>query len=162
MFDPVRICEILNEERVRYVIVGGIATVMHGSSLTTRDLDVVPARGDADLENLARALRRMNARLRTDGDPVEFPIDAEFLAKSSFMLNLVCDFGDLDVAFRPSGPLDGFDGWAGGAVEMSMSDGLAVLVGSLDDIIESKRAAARPKDVAALPLLESLRDQLSE
>jgi hypothetical protein len=105
MFDPVRICEILNEERVRYVIVGGIATVMHGSSLTTRDLDV---------------------------------------------------------AFRPSGPLDGFDGWADGAVEMSMSDGLAVLVGSLDDIIESKRAAARPKDVAALPLLESLRDQLSE
>ncbi len=160
MFDPVRICQILNEERVRYVVVGGIATVMHGSSLTTRDLDVVPARGDDDLENLARALRRMNARLRTADDPIDFPVDAAFLANSTVMLNLVSDFGDLDIAFRPSGPLDGYDDWAKGASEMAMGEGLTVLVGSLDDIIDSKRAADRPKDVAALPLLESLRDQL--
>ncbi len=35
MFDPVRICQILNEEGVAYVIVGGFASVVHGSSLPT-------------------------------------------------------------------------------------------------------------------------------
>ena len=44
MFDPVRICQILNEEGVAYVIVGGFASVVHGSSLPTQDIDVVPSR----------------------------------------------------------------------------------------------------------------------
>ena len=42
-FDHVRICEILNEENVEYVVVGGFAAVVKGSSLPTRDIDIVPA-----------------------------------------------------------------------------------------------------------------------
>lgn len=87
MFDPVRICEVLNEEGVEYVIVGGFAAVIRGSSLPTRDIDIVPSRAAAN--------------------------------------------------------------------------GLRVLVASLDDVIDSKRAANRPKDQLALPYLESLRDQSS-
>ena len=44
MFDPVRICTILNEESVDYVVVGGFAAVVHGSSLPTRGIDLVPSR----------------------------------------------------------------------------------------------------------------------
>jgi hypothetical protein len=44
MFDPVRICTILNEESVDYVVVGGFAALVHGSSLPTRDIDLVPSR----------------------------------------------------------------------------------------------------------------------
>lgn len=33
MFDPVQICAILNEEGVDYVVVGGFAAVVRGSSL---------------------------------------------------------------------------------------------------------------------------------
>ena len=162
MFDPVRICEILNEERVQYVVIGGIASVMHGSSLTTRDLDLVPARDDDNLASLARALRRIHAKLRTGSEPVEFPIDATFLGRSEFILSLVSDFGDLDLAFAPSGPLMGYEDWAANARTMQMREGLTVLVGSLDAIIDSKRAAGREKDIAALPLLESLREHLTE
>ena len=162
MFDPVRICEILNEERVRYVVVGGIATVMRGSSLPTRDLDVVPDRRADNVENLARALQRMHAKVRTGDEALDARIDAEFLSGSTFMLNLTSDLGDLDIAFRPAGPLEDYDAWRTGAMEMSIAEGVIVLVASLDDIIASKRAANRPKDIAALPLLESLRDQLRE
>ena len=35
MFDPVRICEVLNEEGVEYIIIGGFAAVIYGSSLPT-------------------------------------------------------------------------------------------------------------------------------
>ena len=41
-----------------------------------------------------------------------------------------------------------------------MSDGLTVVIASLDDIIDSKRSASRPKDQMALPYLESLRDEI--
>ena len=61
MFDPVRICEILNEEEVDYVVVGGFAAVVRGSSLPTRDIDIVPSRSRENLDRLGRALRRMGA-----------------------------------------------------------------------------------------------------
>ena len=41
MFDPVRICEILNEEGVEYIVIGGFAAVIHGSSLLTEDIDLI-------------------------------------------------------------------------------------------------------------------------
>jgi hypothetical protein len=44
--------------------------------------------------------------------------------------------------------------------EEEVSDGLTVLVGSLHDVIDSKRAANRPKDQRALPYLESLLDEI--
>lgn len=48
-FDPVAICRILNEERVDYVVVGGLASVILGSPLPTEDIDVVPDRSDTNL-----------------------------------------------------------------------------------------------------------------
>lgn len=160
MFDPVRICQILNEEGVDYVIVGGFAAVVHGSSLPTRDIDVVPARTADNLDRLARSLKRMNAMIRTDGDPVPALLDGPFLANMPLMLNLVTDLGEIDLTFAPSGGLGGFEEWDVHAIVVEISKGLAVHVAALDDIIESKRAANRPKDQRALPYLESLRDQL--
>ena len=160
MFDPVRICQILNEERVEYVVVGGFAAVIHGSSLPTQDIDVLPARSMDNLDRLARALKRMKAQIRTAGDPVPAPLDGPFLANMPLMLNLVTELGELDLTFSPSGELDGFDDWNAHAVIVEIAEGLTVAVAALDDVIASKRAANRPKDQMALPYLESLRDQL--
>lgn len=160
MFDPVRICAILNEEGVEYVVVGGFAAVIHGSSLPTRDIAVVPSRTTENLDRLGRALRRMNALIRTDGDAVPAPLDGAFLAKMPFMLNLVTDFGEMDLTFSPSGGLGGFQEWNEHAIVVDVSNGVSVHVASLGDVIDSKRAANRPKDHMALPYLESLRDQM--
>lgn len=162
MFDPVRVCAILNEEGVDYVVVGGMATVIHGSALATRDVDVVPSRDRDNLDRLGKALDRMNAMIRSADDPVPARLDGPFLAEIPFMLNLVTDFGDVDLTFNPSGELDGFDGWRSHAVLVEIGDGVSVYVGSLDDVIASKRAANRPKDQRDLPYLESLRDQLHD
>ena len=162
MFDPVQICTVLNEEDVDYVVVGGFATVVHGSSLPTRDIDIVPSRVPKNLDRLARALKRMNAMIRTDGDPVPARLDGPFLAGMPLMLNLVTDFGEMDLTFAPSGGLGGYDEWAVHAIVVDIADGLAVHIAALDDIIASKVAANRPKDLRALPYLESLRDQLRE
>jgi len=160
MFDPVRICEILNEEQVDYVVVGGFAAVIRGSSLPTRDIDIVPSRIPANLDRLARALTRMNAEIRISGDSVPARIDGAFLANMPFMLSLVTDFGEMDLTFAPAGKAGGYDGWRVGATEETVSEGLTVVVASLDDIIDSKQAANRPKDHLSLPYLESLRDEV--
>lgn len=157
-FDPVGMCRILNEEGVDYVVVGGLAAVILGSPLPTEDIDIVPSRERANLERLARALRRMNAMIRTDGDPVPARMDAAFLQEMPIMLNLVTDLGIMDLTFQPAGPLDGFPDWSAHASTEEIADRLIVRVAALDDIIESKRSANRPKDVRAIPYLESLRE----
>lgn len=160
MFDPVRICTILREEEVEFVVLGGFAAIVRGSSLPTRDIDVIPSRDQSNLDRLGRALTRMNAKIRISGDPVPTKIDGPFLANMPNMLNLVTDFGEMDLTFSPAGSAGDFEGWKKGATLEIIDDGLTVLVASLDDIIDSKRAANRPKDQMALPYLESLRDEI--
>ena len=160
MFDPVRICLILREEDVEFVVLGGFAAVVRGSSLPTKDIDVIPSRDRTNLDRLGRALTRMNALIRISGDHVPTKIDGGFLASVPHMLNLVTDFGEMDITFTPAGSVGDFEGWRRGATSEEIEDGLMVLVASLDDIIDSKRAANRPKDQMALPYLESLRDAI--
>ena len=159
-FDPIAICRILNEERVDYVVVGGFASVILGSPLPTEDIDLLPDRSEENLIRLAAALKRLNARIRTTSEAVPAPLDAQFLANMPVMLNLVTDFGIVDLTFEPSGPTRGFAGWNADASSEVIADGLVIRVASLDDIIASKRAADREKDRRALPYLESLRDIL--
>ncbi|CAB4533659.1 unannotated protein [freshwater metagenome] len=40
-FDPVGICRIMNDEGVRYVVLGGFAAIVHGSSLPTEHAEHV-------------------------------------------------------------------------------------------------------------------------
>jgi hypothetical protein len=160
VFDPVRICSILLEEDVEFVVIGGFAAVVRGSSLPTKDIDVIPSRDRLNLDRLGKALTRMNAKIRISGEPVPTKIDGGFHANMPHMLNLVTDFGEIDLTFSPAGSTGDFDGWRRGATSEEIEEGLTVLVASLDDVIDSKRAANRPKDQMALPYLESLRDEI--
>jgi hypothetical protein len=160
-FDPRLICSTLEAEGVRFVLIGGFAAAIHGSPLPTSDVGLVPARDEENLGRLARALTRLHARLRTEAEPVDVRIDAAFLGAMPFMLNLVTDYGDIDLTFSPAGKLEDFDGWNRHAVDVEIAAGLVVRIAALVDIIDSKRAAGRPKDVYALPYLESLRDEIA-
>ncbi|MGB1608890.1 MAG: hypothetical protein ACPHGX_00675, partial [Ilumatobacteraceae bacterium] len=86
--------------------------------------------------------------------------DGPFLANMPLMLNLVTEFGEMDLTFLPAGRAGGYEGWRVGATEEEVSDGVLVVVAAIDDVIDSKRAANRSKDQMALPYLESLRDEL--
>ena len=68
------------------------------------------------------------------------------------MLNLRTPVGDLDLTFAPAGFPDGYDGLLPGAQPYSIGH-VTVQVADLDDVIKSKTAAARPKDLDALPEL---------
>jgi hypothetical protein len=150
-----RIAECLNRHRVGYVFVGGVASQLHGAPVTrTRDADVVPARDPRNLDRLAAALRELDARLWAgplEPDGVMMVFDRKTLGAIDRFLNLVTRLGPVDITFRPEGT-DGYPDLSRNAVTVTLLD-VAVPVASLDDVIRSKEAAGRAKDVAALPAL---------
>ena len=95
---------MLARHAVDYVLIGGLAAVLHGSALVTNDADICPNRDPENLARLADALRELDARVRTPSEPggVAFACDAEFLARMQ-MLNLDTTAGQFDIAFAPAG-----------------------------------------------------------
>jgi len=162
-FDPERMLSALAEGGVTFVLIGGMAAILHGDVGVTVDLDVVPERSDENLERLARALRALGARIRTEGEPEGLPFDcsAEFFRNLSpdSIVNLTTRAGDLDLTFQPSGTR-GFPDLRRDAVEIEAADRLHVLVASLEDVIRSKQAAGREKDRVALPRLRRLLERI--
>ena len=145
----------LDRHGVRYVLIGGLAAVLHGSPLATFDADICPDRSVENHRKLAAALEEMDARIRTPdaAQGVPFPREAAFL-EGVQLLNLVTRFGDLDLSFSPSGT-DGFGDLVRNASTMTIR-GHRVHVAALEDVIRSKEAAGRPKDQRTLPVLRQL------
>ncbi len=154
------ICSVLIEHDVQYVVIGGMAARLHDTGHATVDVDICPSMDDANLDRLAAALVELGARLRVSGDPdgVPFEPHADMLRQVELM-TLTTEHGPLDLCFAPDGFPDGFSTLNKHAtvVELAAVD---VPVASLEDVVASKRAAGRPKDVIALPPLEArLRDR---
>jgi hypothetical protein len=157
-FRPEEIFRCLDKYSVNYVLIGGLAATLHGSALRTGDVDICPARDAANLKRLAAALKHLEARIRTP-DSIEglrFACDAQFLSRVE-ICNLSTVFGDFVISFQPSGTT-GFKDLRQRAVEFDLG-GLIVPTASLDDVIRSKEAAGRPKDLHALPELRALRQE---
>jgi len=154
------VVECLNRHGVRYVVVGGAASQLHGAPVErTRDTDIVPAKNPANLDRLAVALREMDARLWVGpGEPegVEMTFDRRSLGQIEGFLNLITRHGPLDITYRPDGT-DGYPDLSRGVVVVPLLD-VRVPVAALRDVIRSKEAAGRAKDLATLPaLIEHLR-----
>lgn len=157
-FDPEAALAALVREHVDFIVIGGYAAALWGSSALTNDADICPRHDPDNADRLAAALRTLDARIYSDAIPEGLPFDCSgtFILNMS-MLNLICASGRLDVSFEPAG--GGYDVLIDRAAEFEL-DGLVIKVASLDDIIRSKRAANRPKDQLTLPILEALRDEL--
>jgi hypothetical protein len=158
-FDPERLLSVLRNNDVDFVLIGGMAAVLHGDVGVTVDVDVVPEKTNDNLECLARALRELHARIRTEGEPDGLPFDcsAAFfknMPEDSFV-NLTTSAGDLDITFRLAGT-GGYSDLADSAVRVETAEDVEILVASLADVIRSKEAADREKDRQALPRLRRL------
>jgi hypothetical protein len=159
--NPDCIFGVLRDHEVDYVLVGGLAAVLHGSTAMTNDADIVPARDRGNLERLADALRDLEARIRTHTEPDGLAFDPHpALLESMAMLNMTTRCGDLDLTFAPAA-LEDYDALLGNSVEFELA-GCQVKVAALADIIRSKETANRPKDHATLPILRALADEIRQ
>ena len=138
---------------VDFVVIGGIATVLHGSARLTHDLDICYATDRGNLDALGEVLVGLNARLRGVPDDVPFIPDGATLRRVD-VLALSTDYGNFDVLARPSG-MTSYANLRENAERMDLG-GFNVLVAHPLDLISMKRTANRPKDLADIAELEAI------
>lgn len=144
---------------VEFLVVGGIAASLHGSSSITYDLDICHSREYENLERLEATLKELGARLRGAPEDIVFLLDARTL-RAGDNFTFATTLGDLDCLGTPAGT-NGFDDLSANAVEMDI-DGTKIRVVSLNDLIRMKRASGRPKDRIELEVLGALREELEQ
>ena len=151
---------LLNARQVRYVLVGGLAVVLHGIDRITADIDLALDLGAESVGETVKAL--LDAGLR----PM-LPVDAMQLADPAIRRvwheqrgMQVFSFWD-PTHSRPSidifveSPI-AFDELWRDAAEICL-DGIALHVASVPHLIALKRISARPQDLADIERLLTLR-----
>lgn len=154
MFNPEQVLRLLNEARVAYLVIGGLASNLHGYDRATADLDLCYERSRDNVRRLVAVLRSLGAHPRGWPDGVPFVLDEQtILNGDNFTFTTAA--GDVDILGTPSGS-DGYADLVGGAERMEIDPNLVIAVVGLGDLIRLKRAAGRRKDLADLPDLEKL------
>ena len=152
-FRPAALLRALVAGGVDFVVVGGLAAVLHGSAAITRDLDITYSPDVENLEQLGRAMVALGARLRGVTDDVPFVPDGRTLRRTR-VLTLATPEGSIDLLAQPDGSPP-YERLKQRAWRTPLA-GVEVWVASLEDLIAMKKAAGRPKDLVAVEELEAI------
>lgn len=158
LFEPV--LAALDAARVRFVVVGGVAVVLHGHPRMTADLDLVV---DLTAESAGRAIAAlvdlgMEPRLPVDPQAFADPdVRREWIDERSLTVFTMLDPSEplLEVDLFAQPPLPFEELWDQATIVQL--GGQAVRVASIDHLIAMKNAAGRPQDLADVAALEALR-----
>jgi len=138
--DLKKLLEALSKEEVDYVLVGGMALVVHGGDLATTDFDLALALDEHNTAKAARALNLLHPLLRG-----VVPVELDSKAFAGEFVGFLTDAGAVDVINRLS--VDGgYQGLRERAVRMKLF-GLEIQVASLTDLRSLKSRSSRSKDL---------------
>jgi len=152
----VPVFEALNDAQVRYVVVGGLATVLHGYARLTADIDLMV---DLDPEELRKGI---DALARYGMIP-RFPVDPYDLAEPDIRRHWIED-KDMRVfsLWKPGEPLLSVDLFVEHPIEFDLIwsraevtalGSVSVRIVSIPDLIALKRLANRPQDLTDIEKL---------
>jgi hypothetical protein len=139
----------LHKERLEVVLIGNAAAAMHGAPVTTVDFDFMFRETTVNLNKLKRVAASLEATILRPFYPV------------SKLYRMVDDATGLQADFMPV--IHGVRSFASlrSRADERQLGGTTLLIASLDDIIFSKKAAGRDRDLAVLPVLEKTRRAIS-
>jgi len=143
----------LVQAKVEFILIGGVAGTVHGSSRLTYDVDVVYARTTANYNQMAEALQPYAPYLRGAPPGLPFTLDAATL-RNGLNFTLTTELGDLDLLGEVVGG-GGYGDLLSHTVEVE-AFGVKLKCVDLPTLIILKRAAGRPKDLESLAELEAL------
>lgn len=153
MTDFTALLQLLTENDVEFIIVGGAAATAHGSARLTIDLDIVYKRSASNIERIVTALSQIRPYLR--GAPPGLPFDWSVeTIKRGLNFTLVTTLGALDLLGEIVGG-GGYDQLINDTVEIEVA-GVSCQCLGLERLIEVKRAAGRPKDLEVVAELEQI------
>ena len=149
----------LTNEKVDFVVVGGLAISAHSTGYITTDLDFCYLRTKANLKKIVAALAPFNPRFRHFPEELPFVWDERTLQNGT-NFTLIKSIGDIDLLSEVAGVGD-YEAVKKESVADILYD-CEVRILTIEGLIKAKRAAGRTKDLLVLPELEALRELLSE
>jgi hypothetical protein len=143
---------------VEFIVVGGVAAVLHGAPTTTVDLDIVHATSETNLDRLKGALDALGARI-ADAAGREICVERSHLGAGG-QVRMLTDLGPVDAlgqlhdgrGFEDLLPL----------TERFVDGDLDVLVLDLPTLIQVKSSTGRARDRLVVPILMALLDERGE
>jgi len=157
--DLERIFAALESAHARYLVVGGVAVVLHGHLRLTADLDLVVKLDDENAKTAIEALTTLGFRPRA-------PVDARDFADSAVRKSWIDEKGIIVFSlWSPELPGTEVDLFVSEPFDFEEVDARAVVadlgttkvrVLSREDLIAMKRRAGRPRDLEDASVLESL------
>jgi predicted nucleotidyltransferase len=142
--DYLKLYKSLNINRVKYLIIGGIASIIYGVPRTTLDIDIFIEPSLKNAEKLLKALKESGFGTAHITTPQKI-IDNE--------INVFEDYMRLDVITKPKG-LVFAESWKGR--NRKKINGVTVYVASIKDIIKSKKASKRAFDEEDIKILRKI------
>ena len=139
MFPPdfKELLSVFNNRKIKYLVIGGYAVIVHSQPRATKDLDILIS---PDTENA----KAVYAALAEFGAPLEGLKPADFMEPGTFfrmgspplMVDILPDIKGVD-----------FENAWKSRTEIEIDVGMKVPVISSSDLIQAKLAAGRPQDL---------------
>ncbi|WP_051276517.1 nucleotidyl transferase AbiEii/AbiGii toxin family protein [Desulfovirgula thermocuniculi] len=136
--DLKELCRRLNEQGVRYVLVGGWAVAFHGRRRATDDIDLLVDPAPENVERLREALSYLPDRAALEVDPGDVASYVVVRVADEIVIDLMGHIGD--VTYENAGKV------------FADLEGVRVPMADLDTLIATKRGV-RPQDRADLEFL---------
>ena len=157
MTDFNSLLQLLTENEVEFIIVGGAAATAHGSARLTLDLDIVYRRSSENIERLVGALRPIQPYLRGAPPGLPFEWSPQTISRG-LNFTLITTAGALDLLGEIIGG-GGYDQLLPETIRLDIA-GVECLCINLEKLIQVKRAAGRPKDLETIAELQQILDSL--
>ncbi len=144
----VEVAEVFAKHQVEFMFIGKSGAILLGYPAATQDVDLFPEKSVENGEKLVKALRELQFEItETIAEKIVKGVDFVQLKEGPF---------DLDLVFAP----DGIESFAEAKKRMLIVDGFPVA--NIRDIIASKKASGREKDLNDLPLLEDFQEEFEK
>jgi predicted nucleotidyltransferase len=148
------ILRILTRHEIEFIVVGGMAAVIGGAPIVTRDVDVLRSTTKANVQRMLEALKELDAVFRGDSRRLR-PNESHLEGPGHLLLETRYGVLDLLGTIEEATTYDDLlshSSW----VDL---DGFAVRVLSLERLLEVKRKLDRPKDKLMVLQIEAVLDE---
>jgi hypothetical protein len=157
--DLAQVIPPLVRAKVDFVLIGGMAAILHGSARVTFDVDVVYSRTQGNIERLAEVLSPFKPSLRGAPAGLPFICDAKTI-RNGLNFTLTTTLGDIDLLGEVAGG-GTYSDLLQHSVDIKAFD-VSFKCIDLPTLIRIKEAAGRPKDREAIAELRVLLEETEQ
>ena len=140
----------LEKAELCYIVVGGLAAVMHGCNRTTNDIDIIVDFDEASLNKLNSSMENLGFKPRLPVNPADLAskeIRLDWVENKNMQVFTFIDPDDpiflVDIFVTHPIP---FSELLARSLELPFNDG-KIRIASISDLIAMKEIAGRPKDL---------------